>query len=117
MSILQSYVIHLGLLATGDPSKQFEAIVDEFYALEQADPDLLDSSWSLTLGEDDDSRVEVDLTVIGRSEDEAWSKAMSSIRAAIHAGGGSTPSWDERTDDLRPRFVIIESQGITAVAV
>ena len=114
MSETLMWTVHVEL-RTESQATEFEAIVDAFYALEQVDPALLDSSWSLTRG-DDVSLVEVDLTVAGSDEDDVWKKAAAAIRTAVHAGGGGTPSWEGRMSEVRHAYLITERQDIVLVA-
>ena len=89
--------VRVELRVTGpeDLSEEFQRLIDAYYELEQACPELLDCSFGLTLG-DGHARVDVELTVDAATEDEALHVGSSSIRTAIQTIGGHTPGWGER---------------------
>ena len=89
--------VHVELRVTGpdDFAAEFERLIDAYFDLEQACPELLDSSFALTL-HDGYARVDAEVTVDAVSDDEALHVGSSSIRTAIQTIGGHTPGWGER---------------------
>jgi hypothetical protein len=65
--------------------EHFDAVMDELVTLGAEDPDI---GTRLGSGE-----VEISVTVDADSLDDANERGSAMIRAAIHAGGGSTPGW------------------------
>jgi hypothetical protein len=92
--MIMGYVLEISAQAVGMPSdvaeSAFDAIADALYDSEGVgDVDLaLDTSsdplFTFSVQVDDD-----------RPED-ALTHAFAVVRSAIHAGGGSTPRWEER---------------------
>ncbi len=94
---MTTYSVTVRLTVVGpDRAAHFERVVDRYGSLERQHDDLLDCGWGFS---DLDSTSEVDIAITVREDDEraAWGIATSSIRTAIHAAGGFTPSWDEHT--------------------
>ena len=84
-----------------------DRVMSALLDLESADPSLTDSAVSL----DSESKVmTVGLDVTGVDYEETVAHALTSIRAAIHAAGGSPPNWDTPEGVLEP-------QGFRAAAV
>jgi hypothetical protein len=75
--------------------------------LESADDRLADSAVSLDAGT---KTMTIGLVVSGGDYEETVAHALTSIRTAIHAAGGSTVDWDPSDSQLEP-------QGFRAVAV
>ena len=75
--------------------------------LESADPRITDSAVSLDEGT---KLMTIGLVVTGVDYEETVTHALTSIRAAIHAAGGSTPNWVTPAGVLQP-------QGFRAAAV
>lgn len=72
-----------------------EKVMEELLKLEICDPDLSDSG----VGTDaDQSTVTVSLLVFADDEAQALDKALTAIRSAVHAAGGSTPFWPTADD-------------------
>lgn len=67
-----------------------EAVMDELLKLE--DECLMDSSVSLDLHS---RTVEIEIVATGEDYVDASERALSCVRTAIHASGGSTPDWPE----------------------
>lgn len=114
------YSVHIELhVVGGDHDEAFDALLDAYSDLEQADEQLLDSAFSQTLNDDDTALIEVDTTVTGDSREDAWHVATCAIRSAIHATGGHTPSWDEALEQAAnggSAYIITERQEVVAVA-
>ena len=84
-----------------------DRVMSALLDLESVDPRITDSVVSL----DTASKVMViGLVVSGIDYEETVAHALTSIRAAIHAAGGSTPDWDGPASELQP-------QGFRAAAV
>lgn len=93
---MDTYGTRIVLDVTGeDPAAHFELVLDEYGKLEAADPDLLDCAFAFSSRSAATAVVEVEQTVRGTSGEDAFRRAAAAVRAAIHAAGGSTPSWDE----------------------
>jgi hypothetical protein len=75
--------------------------------LESADDRLADSAVSLDAGT---KTMTIGLVDSGSDYEETVAHALTSIRTAIHAAGGSTVDWDSSDSQLEP-------QGLRAVAV
>ena len=91
------------LQAKGD--RVMSALLD----LESADQRLADSAVSLDT-ETMTMTMTIGLVVAGNDYQETVDHALTSIRTAIHAAGGSTPDWDAAGGALEP-------QGFRAAAV
>jgi hypothetical protein len=89
------------LQAKGD--RVMSALLD----LESADLRLADSAVSL---DTETMTMTIGLVVDGNDYQETVAHALTSIRTAIHAAGGSTPDWDAAGGALEP-------QGFRAAAV
>ena len=89
------------LHAKGD--RVMSALLD----LESADLRLADSAVSL---DTETMTMTIGLVVAGNDYQETVAHALTSIRTAIHAAGGSTPDWDAAGGALEP-------QGFRAAAV
>lgn len=76
-----------------------DRIMTGLLALESADARLADSSVSL---DSSTGTLTVGITVSGTDYQESVDHALTSIRAAIHAAGGSTPDWDLSESTLEP---------------
>lgn len=92
-------------------AKQLEAKGDRVMAalldIESVDPRITDCAVSLDTA---NKVMTIGLVVSGTDYEETVAHSLTSIRAAIHAAGGSTPGWDVRESQLEP-------QGFRAAAV
>lgn len=68
----------------------FDTLTDELSDLEDTNDQFLDSTVSIDF---DAMRVEIAVTAVGDSFEEAEATADSCVRAAIHATGGITRDW------------------------
>ncbi|GEM_PF-1979605 len=76
-----------------------DAVMRELIALEECDDSLTDSAVGLDIGS---MTVEISVSIQNPSSyDQALSRAVGTIRAAIHAAGGFTPDWPGKP--LKPR--------------
>jgi len=93
-----------------DPASEVESIVEHLIDLEPCTAGLLDS----TVGMDLAARtVKVELTVEAGSAGAALDLAVSYLRTAIHAAGGSTPGWEnEPTTYGHIAFIIDDAEGL-----
>ncbi|HVA60580.1 MAG TPA: hypothetical protein VNG13_08590 [Mycobacteriales bacterium] len=78
-------------------AKNFDAVTDAYYTVEQGDARLLDCAWDYAEC-DDSGEVDVQITVTGSDEKDAYAKASTAVRTAIHATGGLTPGWEDIAD-------------------
>ncbi len=69
-----------------------DRVMDELMLLVEADDRLSDADMSATLAE---QIVTISVAVSASNFDAARELGDASIRAAIHAAGGATPSWAE----------------------
>ena len=69
-----------------------DRVMDELIQLVEADDRLSDADMSATLAE---QIVTISVAVSASHFDAARQLGDASIRAAIHAAGGATPSWSE----------------------
>lgn len=98
--VMDTYSTRLVLEVTGpDPAGHVELVLDAYYDLEVADPALLDCAFGFSAKGDGVGVVEVEQTVTGDDPGSAFRYAAAAVRTAIHAAGGSTPSWDEPPTD------------------
>jgi hypothetical protein len=105
-------LILLELTASGgDIAKHFEAVVNAFFDIEHADPRILDSSFGFTMLRTH-ADLEVQLTVLGDSLEDAFVHAQAAVRTAIHAAGGGTVGWDDGLPDPdQPRYSVINGRS------
>ena len=108
MTISCEWEFHvLGLDSDDRLQVRGDRVMSALLDLESADPRITDSAVSL----DSESKVmTVGLVVAGVDYEETVAHALTSIRTAIHAAGGSTPDWDAAGGALEP-------QGFRAAAV
>lgn len=108
MTISCEWEFHvLGPDSDGRLQVRGDRVMSALLDLESADPRITDSAVSLDLG----SKVmTVGLVVAGVDYEETVAHALTSIRAAIHAAGGSTRDWEASAGTLEP-------QGFRAAAV
>jgi tRNA threonylcarbamoyladenosine modification (KEOPS) complex Pcc1 subunit len=78
---------------------------------EEASCAIQDSAVSLNLA---DGLITLELVAEGADTSEAVAVAMSAIRAAIHAAGGSTPDWPTHDDVMRLEFVEMNTTPVAA---
>lgn len=80
-----------------------ESVFKELVAVEASELDLSNSAVTL---DQDTMIVNLSITADQRTYEEAVTLAMSAIRWAIHAAGGSTPDWasDDHTHAISPQF-------------
>lgn len=87
-------VQRMGFTIKGADSDQledlFDTLTDELSDLEDTNDQFLDSTVAI---EADQMRVEISVTAVGDSFEEAEATADSCVRAAIHATGGITKDW------------------------
>ena len=69
---------------------QVDGVMQALLDLEEVDLRLSDSGVSLDM---DAMLVVIDVDVAGEDYQDCVSHALSAIRTAIHAAGGSTPEW------------------------
>jgi hypothetical protein len=74
----------------GDLGSAIDAVTDELARTDESTPELLD--YAVSSDADDDSAV-FELTVGAGDDMEALAAAVSWVRPAIHAAGGTTPGW------------------------
>lgn len=99
--------IDLEVGGAGDLEASVDRVVEEFSKLELLTPGLIDMSIGLDLAE---NHVDVEMTVQADTVDGAVSLGVSSLRAAIHATGASTPNWDDAPfDESIVRFILDET--------
>jgi hypothetical protein len=73
-----------------------DLVMDELLNLEECDPNLHDADVSATLT---DQQVSITIVALGDTFETAHDIAATAIRTAIHAAGGSTPSWEQPVFD------------------
>jgi hypothetical protein len=95
--------LHLSELLQAKGDRVMSALQD----LESADLRLADSAVTL---DTETMTMTIGLVVDGNDYQETVAHALTSIRTAIHAAGGSTPDWDAAGGALEP-------QGFRAAAV
>lgn len=78
------------LVGDGDLFKHADLLTEALLEQEQCTPEVKDSAVSADRG---NAVVEIELSVVAASEDEALAIGQSAIRAALHAVGGGTPQW------------------------
>lgn len=109
------YSVSLQLFVQGpERADHFALVTDRYAELEQADPNLLDSSFGLT-DEKEHGVVDIELTVNAADEDIAFTLGIGSVRAAIHAAGGCTPDWDDRADRTGAVVYVAGSRDVELV--
>lgn len=74
----------------GDLFKQADALTEALLEQERCTPEVKDSAVSADRA---GAVVEIELTVMAASEDDALAKGQAAIRAALHATGWGTPEW------------------------
>lgn len=87
---------HIFTVNNLDPDKfedEGSALMDALLALEK-DDDCGDSAVSIDVGR---RRIEIEVVGFGDNFEDAAERADSCIRAAIHAVGGATPTWEPVT--------------------
>jgi hypothetical protein len=77
---------------------RFDALADALYELDAADPALTDTDLTASLT---DRRVTASMVIDAGDPAEAATKAMCTVRAAIHAIGDGTPGWETTTGVMR----------------
>jgi hypothetical protein len=70
---------------------RFDALADALYELDAADPDVTDTDLTASLAE---RRVTVSMVVNAADPAQAATKALTTVRAAIHKIGDGTPGWE-----------------------
>ena len=92
-------------------AKQLEVkgdrVMSALLDIESVDPRITDSAVSLDTA---NKVMTIGLVVSGTDYEETVAHSLTSIRAAIHAAGGSTPGWDVSVTELQP-------QGFRAASV
>ncbi len=79
-------------------------LMDELLALETAGCGIHSSAVSLDL---DDHVVEIEVSVDHDDEETAQAVGQSCIRAAVHAAGGGTASWDVAPEQVEAEPVLL----------
>jgi hypothetical protein len=77
---------------------RFDALADALYELDAADPTVTDTDLAASLS---DRRVTASMVIDAGDPAEAATKAMCTVRAAIHAIGDGTPGWETATSVMR----------------
>lgn len=94
-----NFYIEVELRASGQlDDDRFDALADALYDLDEADPSIGDMSLGASLAE---GRAEVSMTVETTDSAAAATKALASVRAAIHAIGDATLGWDTARSVIR----------------
>ena len=70
--------------------KHADLLTEALLEQERCTPEVKDSAVSADRG---GAVVEIELSVVAASEDEALAVGQSAVRAALHASGWSTPQW------------------------
>lgn len=97
--------------STDDPASEVEAVVDHLIELEECTPGLLDSTVGLDMGA---QTLDVQITIEADTGGAALDQAVSCLRSAIHAAGGSTPGWEGDVEEMgRIAYVIEDEPGLT----
>jgi hypothetical protein len=78
--------------------KRFTMLADALYDLDGSDPDISDTDLGAALTE---SRATATMTVEAADPAAAGTKALCTVRAAVHAIGDFTPGWEETRTVLR----------------
>ena len=94
-----NFYIEIELRASGQlDDDRFDAFADALYDLDEADPLIGNMSLGASLAE---GRADVSMTVEEVDPAAAATKALASVRAAIHAIGDATPGWDTAHSVIR----------------
>jgi hypothetical protein len=96
---------------TTDIPGDLDRVMSELLALEACTSALTDSAIGLDLAE---MSAEISVSVKAESPEAAIALAMSSIRTAIHAAGGSTAGWPSVTDVVGTG-IVFQPRQLTAV--
>ena len=96
---------------TTDIPGDLDRVMSELLALEACTSALTDSAIGLDLAE---MSAEISVSVEAESPESAIALAMSSIRTAIHAAGGSTDGWPS-VSDVVGTGIVFEPRQLTAV--
>ena len=78
--------------------KRFSMLADALYDLDDSDPEISDTDLGASLTE---GRATATMTVEAADPAAAATKALCTVRAAIHAIGDFTPGWEETRSVLR----------------
>jgi hypothetical protein len=77
---------------------RFDALADALYDLDSSDPELSDVDLGASLT---DGRATVSISVEAADPAAAGTKALCTVRAAIHAIGDATPGWETARSSMR----------------
>jgi hypothetical protein len=77
---------------------RFTMLADALYDLDGSDPEVLDVDLGASLAE---GRATATMTVEAADPAAAATKALCTVRSAIHAIGDCTPGWEESRSVLR----------------
>ena len=77
---------------------RFDALADALYELDAADPAVTDTDLTASLAA---RRVTASMVVDAGDPAEAATKALCTMRAAIHAIGDGTPGWETASGVMR----------------
>jgi hypothetical protein len=80
------------------PEARFDALADALYDLDANDPAIESADLGASLA---DGRATVTITVDADDPAEAGTKALCTVRAAIHAIGDATPGWETARGVMR----------------
>ena len=78
--------------------KRFVAMADALYDLDASDPEISDTDVGASLT---DGRVTVNMTVEAADPADAGTKALCTVRSAIHTIGDATPGWETARSVVR----------------
>ena len=89
---MTKFYVEFGIDAAGRiPEGVFDALADALYDLEAGDQAIEDTDLGASLA---GGHATVTMTVDAGDQAQAGTKALATVRAAIHAIGGATPGWE-----------------------
>jgi hypothetical protein len=77
---------------------RFDALADALYDIDASDPEITDTDLGAALTE---GRATVSMAVEADDPADAATKALCTVRAALHAIGDSTPGWEATRSVMR----------------
>ena len=94
-----NFYIEIELRASGQlDDDRFDALAETLYDLDEVEPSIGNMTLGASLAE---GRADVSMTVEAADPAAAATKALSSVRAAIHAIGDATPGWETARSVIR----------------
>lgn len=78
--------------------KKFDALADALYDLDTGDPEITDVDLGAALAE---GRATVSMAIDANDPAAAATKALCTVRAALHAIGDPTPGWEAARSIMR----------------